>query len=285
MPPALTAMQHIAAALAPALEPPARAAPPPAAPVLPSTDPHDSAVPGAMKILVVDDHPLVLQALKGVLNQLDAEVDIFDAATADGARELVRAHPDADLMLLDLGLPGADGFTLLEAFRNDYPAVPVVVLSGSESRENVTRALGLGAMGYIPKRYSNDVLIGALRLVLSGGLYVPPAVLPLASAPAAAERPAPQPAPTPAATIRPEDLGLTPRQSEVLALVLQGLPNKLICRRLNLAEPTVKVHMQAVLRALDAQNRVQAVIEASRRGLTIDALMARAKRKPDGAVD
>jgi DNA-binding NarL/FixJ family response regulator len=236
-----------------------------------------------MKILVVDDHPLVLQALKGVLNQLDAEVDIFDAATADGARELARAHADADLMLLDLGLPGADGFSLLEELRNDYPAVPVVVLSGSETRDNVTRALGLGAMGFIPKRYSNDVLIGALRLVLSGGLYVPPAVLPLANAPVP-DKPAPPAAP-PAATIRPEDLGLTPRQSEVLALVLQGLPNKLICRRLNLAEPTVKVHMQAVLRALDAQNRVQAVIEASRRGLTIDALMARAKRKPDGVAD
>ena len=274
--PNLTAMQRIAAALARPTEPP------PPAPVLPSTETLETPSPGPMKILLVDDHPLVLQALKGVLNQLDAAVDIFDASTADGARELARAHSDADLMLLDLGLPGADGFTLLEEFRNDYPAVPVVVLSGSESRENVTRALSLGAMGYIPKRYSNDVLIGALRLVLSGGLYVPPAVLPLAGGPAA-EKPAAAPAQPPAATIRPEDLGLTPRQSEVLALVLQGLPNKLICRRLNLAEPTVKVHMQAVLRALDAQNRVQAVIEASRRGLTIDALMARARRKPDGA--
>jgi DNA-binding NarL/FixJ family response regulator len=276
MPPVMTPMQHIAAALAAVPEPP------PVVPVLPSTDTYDTAVPGTMKILVVDDHPLVLEALKGVLHQLDAEVDIFDASAADSARELVRAHPDADLMLLDLGLPGADGFTLLEEFRNDYPTVPVVVLSGSESRENVTRALSLGAMGYIPKRYSNDVLIGALRLVLSGGLYVPPAVLPIAGD--STQKPTPQ-APPPAATIRPEDLGLTPRQSEVLALVLQGLPNKLICRRLNLAEPTVKVHMQAVLRALDAQNRVQAVIQASRRGLTIDALMARAKRKPDGAAD
>lgn len=278
MPPVMTAMQHITAALAPPPEPPA------VAPVLPSTETDKTAGPGTMKILVVDDHPLVLQALKGVLNQLDAEVDIFDASSADGARELLREHADADLMLLDLGLPGADGFTLLEEFRNEYPTVPVVVLSGSESRENVTRALGLGAMGYIPKRYSNDVLIGALRLVLSGGLYVPPAVLPLGGGPAAVEKPSPA-APPPASTIRPEDLGLTPRQSEVLALVLQGLPNKLICRRLNLAEPTVKVHMQAVLRALDAQNRVQAVIEASRRGLTIDALMARAKRKPDAAAD
>ena len=273
----LTAMQQIAATLSPAAPPPLASCASAPAPVLPSSDNE----PAAMKILVVDDHPLVLQALKGVLHQLDADVDVFDASSAETARALALAHVDADLMLLDLGLPGADGFTLLEELRNAYPTIPVVVLSGSESREDVTRALSLGAMGYIPKRYSNDVLIGALRLVLSGGLYVPPAVLPLAGG-AAADRPAPKAPPTGGA-IRPEDLGLTPRQSEVLALVLQGLPNKLICRRLNLAEPTVKVHMQAVLRALDAQNRVQAVIEASRRGLTIDALMARAQRKPDAS--
>ncbi len=275
----LTAMQQIAATLSPAAPPPLVSCAPARAPVLPSSDNE----PAAMKILVVDDHPLVLQALKGVLHQLDADVDVFDASSAETARALALAHVDADLMLLDLGLPGADGFTLLQELRNAYPTIPVVVLSGSESREDVTRALSLGAMGYIPKRYSNDVLIGALRLVLSGGLYVPPAVLPLAGG-AAADRPAPKASPTGGA-IRPEDLGLTPRQSEVLALVLQGLPNKLICRRLNLAEPTVKVHMQAVLRALDAQNRVQAVIEASRRGLTIDALMARAQRKPDASAD
>src|SRR5262245_61050068 len=202
--PNLTAMQRIAATLASATEPP-----PPVARVLPSAETADAAAPGTMKILLVDDHPLVLQALKGVLNQLDAEIGMFDASTADSARDLARAHPDADLMLLDLGLPGVDGFTLLEEFRNDYPTVPVVVLSGSESRENVTRALSLGAMGYIPKRYSNDVLIGALRLVLSGGLYVPPAVLPLAGG-AAADRPA-APAPAPGPTIRPAAHGLTQR--------------------------------------------------------------------------
>ena len=123
--------------------------------------------------------------------------------------------------------------------------------------------------------------VGAELVSPVGAELVSPAVLPLAGG-AAADRPAPKASPTGGA-IRPEDLGLTPRQSEVLALVLQGLPNKLICRRLNLAEPTVKVHMQAVLRALDAQNRVHAVIEASRRGLTIDALMARAQRKHDAS--
>jgi DNA-binding NarL/FixJ family response regulator len=176
-----------------------------------------------MKILVVDDDPLVLQALKGVLHQLDAEVDIFDASAADSARELVRAHPDADLMLLDLGLPGADGFTLLEEFRNDYPTVPVVVLSGSESRENVTRALSLGAMGYIPKRYSNDVLIGALRLVLSGGLYVPPAVLPRGRPGLADTAVAP-----PAATISPRTSTHAPAERGARARP-PGAAEQLIC--------------------------------------------------------
>lgn len=240
----------------------------------------------AMKILVVDDHPLVLEALRAVLNQLDASVDVFDAANADQAGQLVSQHSDADLLLLDLGLPGADGFSVLAELRRAHPTIPVVVLSGSESRDDMTRALDLGAMGYIPKSCSNDVLIGALRLVLSGGLYVPPAMLLRASgAPSAPSSPAEPPmAARPPGSGRPEALGLTPRQSEVLALVLQGLPNKIICRRLGLAEPTVKVHMQAVLRALQADNRVQAVIEASRRGLTIDGLMdfARSRRAANG---
>jgi DNA-binding NarL/FixJ family response regulator len=233
----------------------------------------------AMRILVVDDHPLVLEALRAVLHQLDADVDVFDAANAEGARELVDQHADADLLLLDLTLPGADGFSLLSEFRTAYPTLPVVVLSGSESREDVTRALDLGAMGYIPKSCSNDLLIGALRLVLSGGLYVPPAML-LSSGGTSSVAQQPAPTARPTAAGRPEALGLTPRQSEVLALVLQGLPNKVICRRLGLAEPTVKVHMQAVLRALQADNRVQAVIEASRQGLTIDGLLdfARSRR-------
>jgi DNA-binding NarL/FixJ family response regulator len=232
----------------------------------------------AMKILVVDDHPLVLEALRAVLHQLDAVVDVYDATSSDRARQLVNAHPDADLLLLDLGLPDTDGFTLLGEIRAEHPTIPVVVLSGSEDHADVTRALDSGAMGYIPKSCPNDVLIGALRLVMSGGLYVPPTMLHRPSgAPSRAEAVRPQ------GGARPEALGLTPRQSEVLALVLQGLPNKVICRRLGLAEPTVKVHMQAVLRALQADNRVQAVIEASRRGLTIDALMAFADSKRSAA--
>ncbi len=227
-----------------------------------------SDAPAAMKVLVVDDHPLILEALRHVLAQLDVELAVFDADSAAAGRRLMDAHPDASLALLDLTLPGADGFELLAEFRAAHPAVPVVVLSASERHVDVLRALDMGAMGYIPKRSSNPVMLQALRLVLSGGIYVPAAAI---GADAAAGRAASAP-PAPPKRTTPRELGLTGRQSEVLGCILQGLPNKLICRRLELAEGTVKIHVAAILRALNVHNRTQAVIESSRLGLTLDRL-------------
>ncbi len=221
-----------------------------------------------VKILVVDDHPLILEALRHVLAQLEAGPAVFDADTAAGGRRLIDAHPDASLLLLDLSLAGADGFELLAEIRAAHPAVPVVVLSASERHVDVLRALDMGAMGYIPKRSSNTVMLQALRLVLSGGIYVPAAAI---GAEGAAARMVSVPPPEPKRT-SPREIGLTGRQSEVLACILQGLPNKLICRRLALAEGTVKIHVAAILRALNVHNRTQAVIEASRLGLTLDRL-------------
>jgi DNA-binding NarL/FixJ family response regulator len=215
-----------------------------------------------MKILVVDDHPLILAALHHVLAQLGAEVVVLEAASGAAGRELAAAHPDADLMLFDLGLPGVDGFVLLAELRGRHPAIPVVVLSGSERREDVLRAIDLGAMGYIPKSVANEVMLQALRLVLSGGVYLPPSAL-AAAAPAA-----PRPA-----TAR--DPALTDRQIEVLGFILQGKPNKLICRQLGLAEGTVKIHVAAILRSLGVHTRTQAVIASSRLGITIDSLRPR----------
>jgi DNA-binding NarL/FixJ family response regulator len=217
-----------------------------------------------MKILVVDDHPLILAALHHVLRQLGAEVAVLEAASGAAGRQLAAAHPDADLMLFDLGLPGVDGFALLAELRERHPAIPVVVLSGSERREDVLRAIDLGAMGYIPKSVSNEVLLQALRLVLSGGVFLPRSAL-AAAAPAASD---PR-----AAGLR--DLALTDRQVAVLGLILQGRPNKLICRELGLAEGTVKIHVAAVLRSLGVHTRTQAVIEASRLGITIETLRQR----------
>ena len=219
-----------------------------------------------MKILVVDDHPLILAALGHVLKQLGAEVAVLDAPTGAAGRELAAAHPDADLMLFDLGLPGVDGFALLAELRSRHPEIPVVVLSGSEHREDVLRALDLGAMGYIPKSASNEVMLQALRLVLSGGVFLPPGAL-VATAPSA----------TRAASQR--ELALTDRQVEVFGLILQGRPNKLICRELGLAEGTVKIHVAAILRSLGVHTRTQAVIEASRLGITIESLGPRVARR------
>jgi DNA-binding NarL/FixJ family response regulator len=224
----------------------------------------DSAERRLMKVLVVDDHPLILQALARVLKHLQADVQVLNAATASDGRAVLDEHPDADLLLLDLALPGTDGFELLAELRAAHPAVPVVVLSASERQVDVLRALDMGAMGYIPKTSSNAVLLQALRLVLSGGVYVPSAAV--ARGPEAAR-----------AASRARDISLTRRQAEVLACMLQGLPNKLICRRLGLGEGTVKIHVAAILRALNVRNRTQAVIEASRRGFTIDRLPGEAR--------
>ena len=212
-----------------------------------------------MKILVVDDHPLIREALRLVLKGLDAAMHLLEAANRDSALAIASEHPDLSLILLDLTLPGANGFDLLRELREQYPAVPVVVLSASDQADVVTSALDAGAMGFIPKTSSSEVLVGALRLVLSGGVYLPPEVLRRPAAPAQT-----------AANYR--DLGLTERQAQVLALLIQGKPNKLICRELNLAEGTVKIHITAILKALKVSNRTQAVIAVSRLGLKLGGL-------------
>lgn len=219
-----------------------------------------------MKILVVDDHPLILEALHHVLRQLDREVEVYDARTAAEGRKLVAAHPESGLLLLDLTLPDADGFAVLDELRHDFPAIPVVVLSASDRREDVLRAIDLGAMGFIPKTSSNQVMLQALRLVLSGGVYLPPVALVHqegAETDGAADS-------SPATRVTARELGLTGRQAQVLALILQGKPNKVICRELGLAEGTVKIHVAAILRALNVSTRTQAVIEASRLGLHLE---------------
>jgi DNA-binding NarL/FixJ family response regulator len=231
-----------------------------------------------VKILVVDDHPLILEALHYVLRQLDGDVQIRDARTAEEGRRLVAENLDAGLLLLDLTLPGADGFSLLEELREAYPTVPVVVLSASDRREDIMRAIDLGAMGYIPKSSSNQVMLQALRLVLSGGVYLPPIALTARDEQTAEASTLAEVAST--AHTTPRELGLTARQAQVLALILQGKPNKVICRELGLAEGTVKIHVAAILRALNVSTRTQAVIEASRLGLQLEQALPGALGTP-----
>lgn len=208
-----------------------------------------------MKVLVVDDHVLIRDALRGVLTDLGGITQIIEARDATEANNAVAGNVDVGLVLLDIDLPDRDGLTVLSDLRRMQPTVAVAMLSAHQDRDSVLRSLTLGAVGFIPKSSSRDVMIGALRLILAGGVYIPP----VAIAPAATELPSP-----PKAT--PQDLGLTERQLEVLALLMKGKSNKWICRSLDLAEPTVKHHVTAILKALKASNRTEAVLAVTALG-------------------
>lgn len=220
-----------------------------------------------MKILVVDDHPLIREALKQVLSTLDSDIRVLEAQSAKEGFAVAEAHPDLHLILLDLGLPGEDGLESLPLLRERAPQVPVVVFSASDHPDVVRRAIDAGAMGFIPKTSSNALLVNALRFVLAGGVYLPLEVLrqPSSESGGFAES-----APGGSPSLR--DPGLTQRQAQVLALLVQGKSNKLICRELNLAEGTVKVHVAAVLKTLGVANRTQAVLAVSRLGMKLPQL-------------
>lgn len=237
-----------------------------------------------MKVLLIDDHPLILAALQAVIRGLGDDVTVVGAGSEREARAALKQDPDHDLVLLDLHLGDNDGFEFLAELRSLYPSLPIVVVSASDRASDVIRAIDAGAMGFVPKRASNDTLFEALRLVMSGGIYVPPMTLGSAPLPprppndgdtvpdimrphpiedveeltSAAER---VPHPPPAASL--DDLGLSRRQADVLAYLLQGMPNKIIAREMHLSVDTVKDHVAAVLRALGVSSRTQAVLAIS----------------------
>jgi DNA-binding NarL/FixJ family response regulator len=213
-----------------------------------------------MKILVIDDHPLIQQALAQTLPQIHAAVEVLAAIDRAGTLAALARHPDCTLALLDLALPGAHGLDLLAELRRDFPRLPVVVLSATHDRATVGAALAAGAQGYIAKTSTPAELLDAIRTVLDGGRSVTSDL-----APARPEIPG-----------LPGDVfGLTQRQADVLRLLIQGKPNKLICRDLRLSEGTVKVHVSAILKALNVHSRAQAIAELTRRGVQIDAVAPR----------
>ncbi len=224
-----------------------------------------------MKALLIDDHPLVLSALSVLVQRFAAEVEVVSVQTARGAREALQADAAFDLILLDLQLGDADGFELLTELRSAHPSTPVVVVSASDSNDDVSRAIFHGAAGFVPKRASNEVLIEALHMVMAGAIYVPPMAMRSHLGHAAGYRPKSWDSPgvgstSPVAAFERNALaasGLTPRQIDVLELLLQGQSNKLIARALNLSVETIKDHVAAVLRALNVSTRTQAVLAAS----------------------
>ena len=259
-----------------------------------------------MKVLLVDEHPLVLAALRTAIARAGIEVALLTMPTAAAARALLRRQSDVDLVLLDQFLPDGDGMEVLLEFRRTWAGVPVVMVSTSDSVTDVVRAVDGGAMGFVPKNSSYAELQNAMAMIMQGSMYVPRHMLASfgehlraqAAARLEAEGPPPpdqdvdddvpgdtepsvfNPMPQHAAAAgrrglsnsgpggpdshkRPptlDEVSLTPRQTEVLTLLLQGLPNKLIARKLNLSVETVKDHVAAVLRALGVSTRTQAVL-------------------------
>jgi len=213
-----------------------------------------------MKVLVVDDHGLIRQAMHGMLKKLRRDIVVLEASDSDEAFDVIEKNRDVNLVLLDLTLPGRDGFSVLMDLREKYPAIPVVVLSAAQDPSQVMKAFGLGVLGYIPKSADSEVMRNALRLVLSGSTYIPPEILTHSGIPRL------ELASPPPAAKAPLDIGLTQRQMEVLALVVQGKNNKTICRTLDLAETTVKNHVSAILKALNVSSRTEAVIAVNELG-------------------
>jgi DNA-binding NarL/FixJ family response regulator len=227
-----------------------------------------------MKVLLVDDHPLILSALQTVIKGLGDHVNVVGAGSGRAAREALQKDDDFDLVLLDLQLGDENGFDLLTEFRAGYPALPVVVVSASDRASDVIRSIDLGAMGFVPKRATNETLFEALHVVMSGGIYVPTMSMSTDASVTGRRRTDAAPtAPGPLHVVSREasdsafqkqpslaSLGLTPRQTDVLALLLKGHPNKLIARELGLSVETVKDHVAAVLRALNVSSRTQAVL-------------------------
>jgi DNA-binding NarL/FixJ family response regulator len=210
-----------------------------------------------MRLLLADDHPLFREGVKPVLEKLDAYIELVEATDYPSAFEAMHRaalNGGVDLALLDLYMPGMDGLEGIVRFRAAFPDTPVVVLSAAEQTEDIQQLLSEGALGYVTKSSSSEVILGALRLVLAGGVYVPPGLMDQNGA---------------VATI-PETVrtgSLTTRQIDVLRELAKGLSNKQIAKVLQVTEGTVKIHLAAVFRNLRVTNRTEAVLVAQKMGL------------------
>ncbi|AKC85907.1 LuxR C-terminal-related transcriptional regulator [Pseudoxanthomonas suwonensis] len=214
-----------------------------------------------MKILIADDHHLILEGVKSKLCELGDDLEFATAMTIDEVRAQLAQGMPPDLLIMDLSMPGASGLDHVVEVRERFPSLPLVMLSGAEDARQMKDLLALGVRGYIPKAYSPDIMLSAIRLVISGGVYVPPMLLDPEPV-----KPAGQTAADPHAEGSLEGLRslLTERQVDVLRLLALGKPNKSIARDLSISEGTVKIHLAAIFRALNVRNRVEAVV-ASRR--------------------
>lgn len=204
-----------------------------------------------MQLMIVDDHGLVRQGLRLMAEGLGRFDEIIECASIASALSGARAAGDSlALIILDLGLPDADAMDGLDRLRAQSPNVPVLVVSGEDNPRLIDDAFAHGARGYVPKNSSSSALRSAIETVLGGELYVPPHVLPSRGH---STRPPVEPEASGAAK-------LTPRQSEVLVLLARGLANKEIAAELDMSLSTVRVHVGAIFKLLEVENRTQAAM-------------------------
>jgi len=219
------------------------------------------------KLLVIEDHTLVREGLVNLLAQVEGGVVVRDRPDFASALALLDDEDEVDLILLDLALPGIDGFVGLDILRRRYPAVAVVVVSAFDDSPTVTRVMHLGASGFIPKSFSGEQLLAAVRRVLAGEIFRPrPGAVGGAQLDDAVPLP---PSGSGGARVRPAEIGLTERQAQVLALLARGLSNREIAAHLELSEGTVKIHVTAILKALGVASRTQALIAVARYGIDL----------------
>lgn len=208
-----------------------------------------------MKILIIDDHALVREGLRQVLKGLGDDIEVLDVSSCQSAFELVRQHQNLDLVLLDYHLPDMNGQEALDVFSSRHPELPIIMLSGFMNPLLMRQVLNKGAVAFLPKSGNSDELLSAIRLILAGDVYLPPESTHTQASGILGAPGTDAPSPN-----------FTPRQEEVLQLLLDGYANKEIGKMLSLSDETVKNHVSAILRGFEVSNRTQAVMAASRFG-------------------
>lgn len=220
-----------------------------------------------MKILIADDHELFLQGLLFILKKQYSDAQIITANNYTEIFDLLTKQKNFDLIITDLAMPGANWLDALKRIHQECPNVPIIIISAVFERSILQKTFDIGVSGYISKSFSNKLIIGAINLVLAGGIYIPQELLNadalstpeqislLLETPADSENP------------DADTKILTPRQRDVLNCLAKGMSNKSIARELGLSEGTVKIHITLILRALDVSNRLSAVREAIKRGI------------------
>jgi DNA-binding NarL/FixJ family response regulator len=214
-----------------------------------------------MKILLVDDHHLFRDGMRYVLQQLQDNIEIIEASNFPDALKQAELHPELDLILMDLNMPGSEGAVSVKFFHQRFPHIPLVIISAEEGRQLMEKVMSNGAMGFVCKSATAAVMLSALHLVLAGGVYVPPQLIHMSDtgdiAPERRDK----------RSLNTNEYGLTARQMQMLKHIAEGQSNKEIARTVNLAEGTVKIHVAALYQTLRVNSRTEAVRVASQLGL------------------